>query len=101
MFASVDNVGEIFDRSKKDLNLKTFDFNNLVNGIETTVAGKEHQRDNKLKCKSLCNPLVEYEREREMILNKQKEIRGKIDYLAARNINERLIQHLKKEVGIS
>jgi hypothetical protein len=49
MFASVDNVGEIFDRSKKDLNLKTFDFNNIVNSIEQSVAYKERQRDNKIK----------------------------------------------------
>ena len=41
---------DVLERSRKDLELKTFVFGNLVNSIEKDVEVKEHQRDRKMKC---------------------------------------------------
>ena len=45
LYVSIDNASDIYDRSRKDLELKTFVFGNVVNSIEKEVSFKEKQRD--------------------------------------------------------
>jgi hypothetical protein len=50
-----ENNADILERSRKDLELKTFIFGNVVSSIEKDVEVKEHQRDGKMKCKLFLN----------------------------------------------
>ena len=49
LYQSFDSSADVYDRSVKDLNLKTFDFNNIVFSIEKSVQSKESETNHKMK----------------------------------------------------
>ena len=47
----------------------------------------------------MCNYLVDFEREKDLFLNQQAEFKNKIETIAMNNLNEKMINFMKDEVG--
>lgn len=87
----------LLEGSRRDLQISKFIVKNVISEIEDAIIKKEEQRDYKMKSKINIIMLVDFEREKEFILNQQAEVKNKIEHIQINNTNERMINFYKEE----
>ena len=79
-----------FEHNKKDVELKKFQMDKCIKDIEYNVLEKEKRRNALLQ--------NEFEKERNYLIDQQKQIKFQIEDVSKNNMNEKFIKMLKDEV---
>jgi hypothetical protein len=79
-----------FDHNKKDIELKKFQIDKRIKDVEYTVIEKEKRRNVLLQ--------NEFEKERNYLIDQQKQVKLQIEDVSKNNMNEKFIKMLKDEV---